>query len=184
MSSDVHERMTRTCAVLRGEAATQSPRVSAIHASDVHERVTRTCAVRRPEGGRGKWATASLAHGEPSPAGAPRAHRWRSRSRARRCGRQPAQEPLSQRTLAASLRIERADPGERHARPDRQPPSIDRWTGRISPNAPSRRQHDGVRHAPSRSDQDAAAPDSERRGRDSAPGMRAARALDTPRQGL
>jgi Mn2+/Fe2+ NRAMP family transporter len=30
------------------------------------------------------------------------------------------------------LRIERADPRERHARPDRRPPSIDRWTGRIS----------------------------------------------------
>jgi hypothetical protein len=43
---------------------------------------------------------------------------------------------------------ERADPGERHARPDRRPPSIDRWTGRISTNATSRRQHDGVRRAP------------------------------------
>jgi hypothetical protein len=39
---------------------------------------------------------------------------------------------LPQRTLAASLRIERAGPGERHARPDRLPPSIDQRTGRIS----------------------------------------------------
>jgi len=38
--------------------------------------------------------------------------------------------------------------GDRHARRDRPPPSIDRWIGRRSTNATSRRQHDGVRRAP------------------------------------
>ena len=38
--------------------------------------------------------------------------------------------------------------GERHARPDRPPPSIDRWIGRLGTNATSRRPHDGVRRAP------------------------------------
>jgi hypothetical protein len=57
---------------------------------------------------------------------------------------------MAQRTLAASLRIERADPGERHARRDRRSPSIDRRAGPISTNAISRRQHDGGRRAPER----------------------------------
>jgi hypothetical protein len=49
---------------------------------------------------------------------------------------------------ASSSRVERAGPGERHARPDRPPPSIGRRTGPISTNATSRHQHDGVRRAP------------------------------------
>jgi hypothetical protein len=55
---------------------------------------------------------------------------------------------MPQCTSATFSRVERAGPGERHARPDRPPPSIDRWTGRISTNATSRRRHDGVRRAP------------------------------------
>jgi hypothetical protein len=42
-------------------------------------------------------------------------------------------------------------------RPDTPPPSIGRRTGRICTNGASRRRHDGVRRAPSRSDQGAAA---------------------------
>jgi hypothetical protein len=67
---------------------------------------------------------------------------------------------MPQCTSATFSRVERAGPSERHARLDRPPPSIDRWTGRISTNATSRRRHDGVRRAPEPSDQDAAAPDS------------------------
>jgi hypothetical protein len=55
---------------------------------------------------------------------------------------------MPQYTSATFSQVERACPGERHARPDRPPPSIDRWTGRISTNATSRRQHDGVRRTP------------------------------------
>jgi hypothetical protein len=55
---------------------------------------------------------------------------------------------MPQCTSASSSRVERAGPGERHARPDRPPPSIDRRTGPISTNATSRHQHDGVRRAP------------------------------------
>jgi hypothetical protein len=55
---------------------------------------------------------------------------------------------MPQCTSATFSRVDRAGPGERHARPDRSPPSIDRWTGRISTSATSRRQHDGVRRAP------------------------------------
>ena len=36
---------------------------------------------------------------------------------------------MPQCTSASSSRVERADPGERHARPDRPPPSIGRRTG-------------------------------------------------------
>jgi len=72
---------------------------------------------------------------------------------------------MPQCTSATFSRVERAGAGERHARPDRPPPSIDRWTGRISTNATSRRRHDGVRRAPARS--------STRQGRDpEAPGRR------------
>jgi hypothetical protein len=65
----------------------------------------------------------------------------------------PPQVPMPQCTSAASARVERTGPGERDARPDRLPPSIDRRTGRISTNgtnATSRRRHDGVRRAPER----------------------------------
>ncbi len=55
---------------------------------------------------------------------------------------------MPQCTSATFSRVERAGPGERHARPDRPPPSIDRWTGRISTNDTSRRRHDGIRRAP------------------------------------
>src|SRR6267143_4528189 len=55
---------------------------------------------------------------------------------------------IPQCTSATFLRVERAGPSVRHARPDRPPPSIDRWTGRISTNATSRRHHDGVCPAP------------------------------------
>jgi hypothetical protein len=55
---------------------------------------------------------------------------------------------MPQCTSATFSRVERAGPSERHARLDRPPPSIDRWTGRISTNATSRRRHDGVRRAP------------------------------------
>ena len=55
---------------------------------------------------------------------------------------------MPQCTSAASARVERAGPAERHARRDRLLPSIDRWTGRISTNATSRRQHDSVRCDP------------------------------------
>jgi hypothetical protein len=55
---------------------------------------------------------------------------------------------MPQGTSATFSRVERAGPSERHARPDRPPPSIDRWTGRISTNATSQRRHDGVRCAP------------------------------------
>jgi hypothetical protein len=55
---------------------------------------------------------------------------------------------MPQCTSATFSRVERADPGERHARPDRPPPSIDRWIGRISTKATSRCQHDGVCRAP------------------------------------
>ena len=47
-------------------------------------------------------------------------------------------------TSAASSEVERAGPGERHARPDTPPPSIGRRTGQISANDTSRRRHDGV----------------------------------------
>src|SRR5213593_4903989 len=62
--------------------------------------------------------------------------------------RWPPQKRLPQCTSATFSRVERAGPGERHARPDRPPPSIDRWTGRISTNATSRRRQDSVRLAP------------------------------------
>ena len=58
---------------------------------------------------------------------------------------------MPQCTSAASAQVERAGPGERHARPDRLPPSIDQRTGRISTNgtkATSRHQHDGIRRTP------------------------------------
>jgi hypothetical protein len=54
-----------------------------------------------------------------------------------------AQEPTAQRTLAGCSRVERADPGERHAKPD-IPPASDRLrTDRSSLMAPR-----GVRRAP------------------------------------
>jgi hypothetical protein len=71
-----------------------------------------------------------------------------------------AQAAPPQCTSAASSRVERAGLGERHPRRDRPPPSIGRRAGRISTNATSRRRHNGVPRAPSRSDQDVAAPDS------------------------
>jgi hypothetical protein len=55
---------------------------------------------------------------------------------------------MPQCTSATLSRDERAGPDEQHARPDRPPPSIDRWTGRISTKATSQRRHDDVRRAP------------------------------------
>jgi hypothetical protein len=52
---------------------------------------------------------------------------------------------MPQCTSATFSRVERAGPSERHARPDRRPPSIGQRTGT---NATSRRRHDGVRCAP------------------------------------
>ncbi len=54
---------------------------------------------------------------------------------------------MPQCTSATFSQVERAGPSERHAKPDTPPPSIDRWTGRLSTNATSRRRHDGVRRA-------------------------------------
>ncbi len=63
---------------------------------------------------------------------------------------------MPQCTSAASAQVERAGPGERHARPDRLPPSIDQRTGRVPapphPNpAPARpdRIRSGARRTPS-----------------------------------
>jgi len=53
-----------------------------------------------------------------------------------------------------------SQPSEGHDRRDRSPPSIGPPSGRLSADAPSRRREDGLRCAPSRSDQDAAAPGS------------------------
>jgi hypothetical protein len=49
---------------------------------------------------------------------------------------------MPQCTSGTFSRVERAGPDEPHARPDRPPPSIDRWTGRTSTTATSRRQHE------------------------------------------
>jgi hypothetical protein len=51
---------------------------------------------------------------------------------------------MPQCTSGTFSRVERAGPDEPHARPDRPPPSINRWTGRLSTNATSRRRHDSV----------------------------------------
>jgi hypothetical protein len=51
---------------------------------------------------------------------------------------------MPQCTSGTFSRVERAGPDEPHARPDRPPPSINWWTGRLSTNATSRRRHDSV----------------------------------------
>jgi len=63
---------------------------------------------------------------------------------------------MPQCTSAASSRVERPGPSERHARRDTPPPSIGQRhrptdrprTGRISTDDASQRRHDGVRRAP------------------------------------
>ena len=64
--------------------------------------------------------------------------------------RWPPQEPTAQRTLAACTRVERADPGERHARPDTTRPS----TGHGSAGAALMAPRGAPAAPPSRSDQD------------------------------